>query len=514
MSKRMVPLTLVLAWFTCAPLWAAPQDGSELELPLQQAIEMALENNLDIVVARVNTQAQGENVFGARGAFKPLLTADFNNLDSRTPANNQLIGAPTLARTTSAYNFAWQQQFSLGLNYSLSFRNQRGSTNSAFSSFNPLYDTSVSAQITQPLLRNLHLNASQQQVVVAQNGERVARFQFEQQVMDTVRDVHNAYWDLVGSLRALEVAQRSLELAQELVENNRIQVEVGTMAPIDVLEAEAEVASREEALLLAQEAIERTGDTLNRLINDPESEHFWDTKIRPLDEPAVTTVAIDLEASVRTALQRRPELGQSRTDLDTRNYNVRYTRNQVRPSIDLVGSLLFSGLGGNRIERGGFAGEIIDEIPGGYTDALDQLVGGKFRDWTLGVSVSYPVGHSTEVAAHAQAQVQVRGQRAAIRSQELIIVQEVRDTARQVETNRKRIDVTRVARELAVRRLEAEQRKFDLGMSTSFLVVQAQRDLVQAAVNELVATIDFTKALVAFERARGTLLDRDNITVR
>jgi outer membrane protein TolC len=225
-------------------------------------------------------------------------------------------------------------------------------------------------------------------------------------------------------------------------------------------------------------------------------------------------VEIDLEGSVRTALQRRPELGQSRTDLDTSNYNVRYTRNQMRPQIDLVGSLLFSGLGGTRFTREGFAGEIIDEIPGGYSDALDQLFGGRFRDWTLGVNVSYPLGHSSEVAAHARAQLNVRGQRAAIRSQELIITQEVRDTARSVETNRERIDATRVARELAVRRLEAEQRKFDLGMSTSFLVVQAQRDLVQAAVNELVATIDYTKALVAFERARGTLLDRDNITVQ
>ncbi len=514
MSKPMVLLTLALTWLTAAPSWAAFQDGTELELALKQAIEMALENNLDIVVARTNTLVQGENIASAQGAYKPLLSANFNNLDSRNPANNQLIGAPTLARTTTAYNFSWQQQFALGLDYSISFQNQRASTNSAFSSYNPLYDTSVSAQITQPLLKNLHLNANQRQMVVAQNGERVARYQFEQRVMDVVRDVHNAYWDLVGSMRALEVAQRSLELAQELVENNRVQVEVGTMAPIDILEAEAEVAAREEALLLAEEAIERNGDTLNRLINDPDSENFWETTIRPVDEPSVTAVEIDLEASVRTALQRRPELGQSRTDLDTGNYNVRYTRNQVRPQIDLVGSLLFSGLGGNRIERGGFAGEIIEEIPGGYNDALDQLFGGKFRDWTLGVNLSYPLGHSTEVAAHAQAQLDVRGQSAAIRSQELIITQEVRDTARSVETNRKRIDATRVARELAVRRLEAEQRKFDLGMSTSFLVVQAQRDLVQAAVNELVATIDYTKALVAFERARGTLLDRENITVR
>jgi outer membrane protein TolC len=182
--------------------------------------------------------------------------------------------------------------------------------------------------------------------------------------------------------------------------------------------------------------------------------------------------------------------------------------------VDLVGSLAFNGLGGTEFIREGFAGEITGEVPGGYTDAVDQLFGGDFRDWSVGLRLSYPLGHSTESAQHAQAQVEYRQQRASIDNQELIIAQEVRMAARAVDTNRKRIETTRVARELAEERLEAEEKKFEVGMSTSFFIVQAQRDLTEAAANELRALIDYNKALVEFERARGTVLDRDNITVR
>jgi outer membrane protein TolC len=225
-------------------------------------------------------------------------------------------------------------------------------------------------------------------------------------------------------------------------------------------------------------------------------------------------IHIDIEESIRTALQRQPLLEASRIELETRDYNVRYTKNQILPRLDLVGSFAMSGIGGDQIQRSGLSGDVIGVLPGGYGDALDTLFGGDFRDWSLGLNVQYPIGHSTAEAQHAQAQVSVRQQRARIDSNEILISQEVRRTARAVDTNRKRIDATRVARELAAKRLEAEQKKFEVGMSTSFLIVQAQRDLSQAAANELRALIDYNKAIVAFERARGTILDRANVSVR
>ena len=183
----------------------------------------------------------------------------------------------------------------------------------------------------------------------------------------------------------------------------------------------------------------------------------------------------------------------------------------MQPQVDVVGSVTLNGIGGRQLVREGFAGEPSAIIPGGYGDAIDQLFGGDFRDWNLGLELSYPLGNAQATALHAQAQVAARQQQARIDSAELGVAQEVRQAARSVQTNRKRIDATRVARELAVRRLDAEQKKFEVGMSTSFMIVQAQRDLAQAEANELRALIDYVKAIAAFERVRGTILDRANV---
>jgi len=485
-----------------------------LELTRGRAIEMALENNLDVVIARLGYQAQGEFVGQAQGAYNPLFVANFNNLSSRTPGTSQLSGAQTLSNVSAAYNISWQQELSTGGSYFIAFDNRRFDTNNTFTSVNPRYDSAASASITQPLLANRQLNSLKQRVVVAQNGERVAHYDFEAQVMDLVTDVQLSYWDWVYSIRDLNVQQQYLELAANLLRNNRIQVQVGTMAPLDVLEAEAEVAAREADVILAEEAVERNADRIRRLINDPETPNFWSVEIQPADAPQLQEIEIDLDESVRTALARRPTLSGLRVGLDTRNFEVRYTRNQMQPRVDVVGSYTVNGLGGDRIFREGFGGEITSEVPGGINDALSQLFDNEFRDWSLGLNFSYPLGNSAADAAHAQAQVDFRRQRAIVENQELSIAQEVRVTARLVETNRKRIDATHAARVLQQRRLEAEERKFEVGMSTSFLVVQAQRDLANAAGNELQAVTDYNKSIVAYRRVTGTILDEQQIDVR
>lgn len=489
-------------------------DPNAIQLTLQRAIEMALENNLDIVVSRLDTQVRSAGVQFARGVYQPFISIGINTLDSSSPAQTQLVGAQTLTSTRTNYNFTWQQQLSTGGNYNIQWLNLRSTTNSAFAGFNPLFNAVASAQITQPLMANFGTDASKQQILVARNGERISRNQFEIQVMDTVRDVEFAYWDLVFAIRDLDVARRSFGLAEDLLRNNRIQVEVGTMAPIDVLEAQAEVAVRDETVILAEELIRITEDILKRLINDPASPDFWDNSYAPSDQPIIEEFDVDVDDAVRVALSRRPVLELSRVELETRTYDVRFAKNQLMPQLDVVGSLAFNGIGGTQLIREGFAGEPSLIIPGGYGDAIDQVFGGSFRNWSIGLNVSYPLGNSQAEARHAQTQVAARQQRSLISSNEILIAQEVRRAARAVATNRKRIDATRVARDLAGRRLEAEQKKFEVGMSTSFLIVQAQRDLSQAAANELRALIDFVKAIVAFERAKGTILDDSNIAVR
>jgi outer membrane protein TolC len=280
------------------------EEPGGIQLTLQQAIEMALENNLDVVVSRLDTQVQAEGVASAKGVYQPSVSASFNNLDSRTPAQNQLIGANVLASTRTNFSLAWNQELTTGGNYNVSWQNLRQTTNSAFSGFNPLYDAALSAQVVQPLVQNFRLNPNKQQILVAQNSERISHHTFEVQVMDTVRDVSIGYVDLVFSIRDLEVARQSLKLAQDLLRNNRIQVEVGTMAPIDVTEAEAEVAAREESVIVAEEAILTFEDILKRLINDPESPQFWESRYVPTTQPTMEEIQIDVAEAIRVAFQR------------------------------------------------------------------------------------------------------------------------------------------------------------------------------------------------------------------
>jgi len=508
-------VSLVCSGLPVTAAETTPQATDVKELTLRQAIEMALQHNLDIVVSRLSTTVQFENIAAAKGFYRPAIRFDYSTLDSRTPATNQLVGAAINTRTNAVYNAEWAQQLPTGGSYSLSFNNNRLSTNSQFSTFNPSFSSNLTANITQPLIRNLQLTGTKQQLVIAQNGERVSRHQFQAQVIDVIQRVANAYVDLSFALRDYEVSQKSLQLAKDLLNNNRIQVEVGTMAPIDVLQAEAEVAQREEAVIVAEALIRRAEDSLKMLINDPESPDFWGSSIRPIDPPQLDDSPIDWEAAVKSALSKRPELMQAQINLDTANFNIRYTKNQLRPQVDLFGAVSYSGLGGTQIIRNqALLGDTTRTIPGGYADALDQIASGAYRDWQVGITFDYPLGNSQADAANAKAQIEYRQQRAGLTNLELQIAQEVRDTARSVDTGRKRVDATRVSRELAAKRLEAEQKKFAVGMSTNFFVVQAQRDLSQAEANELRAMVDYYRAYVSFRRARGTLIEDVNVEVK
>lgn len=517
MRSVVLPLLLALAFWPGAAAADDPAGGSQIEpvqLTLEDAMAQALQNNLSVQISRMNRQSLGLALSAARRVFTPDLTLSTNLQESLSPSETQLDGAESNETDTLVYNLNFQQQLPFGANYSIAFNNNRFESNSVFRNYNPLYRSFLTANVTQPLLQNRTTDNQRRQIFVSQNGERQAGHDFERSVLDVLSDVQNAYWDLVFARRSHEVAVQSLELARDLLRNNQVQVEVGTMAPIDVLQAEAEVAAREEALILAEDAIRQTEDALKVLIRDPDAIDFWDGELMPTDAPAVEDYEIEPDGAIRLALQRRPELRSQRVQLDTNQYDVRFFRNQTLPQVDLVGSAQLTGVGGTELIREGFFGQAVETIPGGYTDALAQLSGLDYRDWQVGLQFSYPIGPNAAHAQHAQAQVDVDRQRQTIRQQEVQIAQEVRNAVRQVQTNRRRIDASRVARELEEERLDAEQKKFEVGMTTSYFIVQAQRDLAQARANELQAIIDYAKAIVAAERAQGTLAERSRVTIR
>jgi len=471
-------------------------------LTADDAVRLALENNLGLQVARFNPQLQDLNLAVTRASWTPALTTRFLQNGNNQPSTGFLSGSAT--STTShqfANNVSVEQTIRTGTSYSVGWDSARQTTNSILSSYPTQLNSSLALSVSQPLIRNLKVDATRNQLAVTQKNREIADVQLEQQVAVTTRGVRNAYWDLAYARASLQVAQQALDLANESLRDTRSRVEIGTTPPIDITEAQAEVANREEAVIVAQAQIETSQDTLRTLIYNPQSSDFWTIHIETADAPVFTPTTVDVDTAVRTALEKRSDLSQSKKSLEANELNIKFLRNQTLPDVRAQLDYGLTGVGGTYVPRNILGNEGVTASPNdrSYFSVLGDLVSNAYPRWTAQVNIAYPIGHSQEEASLAQARLQYNQTLTQLRNQQLQVATQVRESARQVVTNQKRVETTRAAREFARSRLDAEQRKFAAGTSTNFLVFQAQRDLAQAANNELRAILDYQKSLIDLE---------------
>ncbi len=310
-----------------------------------------------------------------------------------------------------------------------------------------------------------------------------------------------AYWNLVSARATVNARQSVLDLAQELVRVNKAKVDVGTAPPLDLVSAQAEVAADQEQLIIAETAVKQSEDRLRLLILDTTKRENWNVHIEATDSPPIATPTLDVDAAVTRALAERADLARSRKDIENAAINAKLAENQKLPDVRLNASYQASGLGGTQVLRtGGFPGTIVgpgDITP--FSTVFGQLLSHDFPTWSVGVNVSYPIGESVDQANAARTRLEHQQAAQREKSAEAKAIQQIRDAAWKVEMNSKRIETTRAARELAEQRLDAERKRLDVGMSTSFLVIQAQRDLAQAKNNELGAVLAYDLALVDFD---------------
>ena len=476
--------------------------GPVRNLSVDEAVEVALEQNLGIQIRRVDPQIQDFSIADARSFWTPNFSATLSRDNQTTPAASFLSGGEEqivdkLFDNTLGFN---QQLPWGGGGYTVNWDGSRRSTSNFFTSFDPILQSNMRLSFTQPLLRNFEIDTGRQRLMTATTLRDITDVSLRQTIVSTVRNVRNAYWDLVFAVSSLEVQRQSLELAEESLRNNRTRVEVGAMAPIDIVEAQSEVARNEEAVIVAEAQIDRAQDVLRTLILDPASPDFWNISIEPTDTPLLQAQQIDVDAAIRIALDRRTDLQQLERNIDNTDVNIRYYRNQRMPDVNLQVNYALTGLGGTRLIRGdGFPGPVIGEEDRPFGSVLGDIFTNDFPTWSVGVSIGYPLGTSTADANLARSQLERSQADLRRRELELFITAEVRDVGRRVRMNLQRVEATRVARQLAERRLEAEQKKFGVGMSTSFFVFQSQRDLAQARNNELLAILDYIRSLVDFE---------------
>jgi outer membrane protein TolC len=465
---------------------------------------MATENNPDLAVARLDPAVNDARVAAARAVFLPALSSSLLRNSESLPSSNLFTG------DTSQNTDFWsgsagvsQRLWWGGASYDVSFNSARTTTTSLISSFTPSLTSSLQAVFSQPLLRDFKTDPLRAQVNLAEKTRDIANIRVQEQVTRVGASAESAYWALVSSIAGVEVQQRSLDLALELERTNRARVDVGQSPPLDLVAARAEVAQRRENLIVAQTQALQAEDVLRTLVIDPKRTDYWNLRIEPADRVPPGGTPPDVDSAVRRALAERADIAEARKQIEASDISVTLARNQTLPDLRAQATYLTNGQGGTRLLRtGGFPGTISGVERTGYASVLEQILTSDFPTWSVGFTMTYPIGRSTEEANLARARIERDQAAARVRSLELEVVRQVRDAALRVEQNRQRIETTRLGRELAEQRLDAERKRFEVGMSTSFLVIQAQRDLAVARDNELRAALEHQLAQVEFERVQ------------
>jgi len=498
---------------------SAPDTRPVVRLSLDDAVKFALDRNLDITVQRLNPQINDIAIASLRAVYHPTLTSTINQVGQTSASTNQLAGSAAGAVTNDTFNYNGGIAQNLprgGGTFQATLNNFRQSSDSNNVSYNPLFQSLWTASYTQPVLRGFKTDATRQQLEVTKINRDISDVQLKASITNTLSNVRNAYWDFVFAVQAVEVARQSLTLASKLVQDNQTRVQVGTMAPIDVVQAQSEQATRSQALVAAESTKRTTELALKRLIVSGTDDPNWSAAIDPTDRPDFRPVEVDLEGASRRALAERTDVDIAKRSVKANDVTLRYLNDQTLPQADVNVNYGLQGVGGTFLQRsnaGVLGSQVTTVIPGGLGDAYGALFRNDFPRWTVQLNLSYPIGVSSQQAAVARARVQLNQVQAQLKQVELQVATEVTNAAITVRNNAEAVQAAQASRELSDRKLGAEQSKFEVGMSTNYFVVQAQRDLADAQNSELRAVLNYRKALVELERSQATTLQSSNITL-
>ncbi len=481
--------------------------GEQVDLTLDQVITLALQRNLTLVVQRYERSRSILGIEENEGIYDFNLQVDVFSSESTSPQSSDLdnTGGAALTSERQRGNVSASRLLPIGGTLSASFNNQRSASNNQFFLFNPRFSSSLDFRYDQPLLRNRGRTVTEQNIVVARTNAAISRETFQTQVETIIQRASDGYWNLIEAIEQLKVAEESRKLAENLHEMNRIQVEVGTMAPLEMVQSEAGVASRKEEIITRRAQVDDQADVLRRLIN-LEPGPAWDIPIVPVTAPEVEHKSVDLEKAVETALKSRPDVRSMKLQNETLELRARVAGSRKKPRLDLTATYSYSGEDGRFVNPE--TGEIIDND---LSDAIGQIIDRDFDGWSVAVTYGVPIGNRQARAASAAADMAVDQGEVELQDLELQVLTEVRSAARALESAAERIESAKVSSRLNRKNYEAEQKRYENGLSTSFEVLQIQEDFSEAKSREVSAILAYRRAQVAYYRSTGKLLEKYNV---
>ena len=485
-------------------------EGDVLKLDLIGAYQLALARNLNLHVGRYDIAIANANVRGSGGIFDPTLWANLDFNSNKTPTSTILEGANVVESDNMNFGLGVNQLLPSGTELGASWMSVRGETNSEFYFLNPRWDARLNLTLTQPLLNGFGTNATRAQIIIAENLRDQAAVGFEVEIIRLMADVELAYWELVATRQAIAVTVQSLELAERLLEETRQRVEVGTSAPIDMVQSEATVATRHQELIYANNAASNAEDNLKALLGF-DLPHEWQVRVETTDSYNIDPFLPDLGESIETALHKRPAIIRQELEMERLNTNVKVARNNALSRLDLTGSYGWGGVSGTSTITDDEGNPVT--IREGWGDAAGQVFDFDFPRWTVGLNFSVPMGNhraKEQLAANRYYRDRSGAQLAALKQE---ITRQVRFAVRALEDGAAAIDAAVASRRLAVRNLEAEQTKFNNGLSTNFQVSEIQDALATAQFGEIRARVGYRKAIATYFHSTGTFLEAKHVEI-
>jgi outer membrane protein len=481
--------------------------GPRVELSIEEAVARAREKNIDIGVARITPRLTDFSIAGLEANYRVNLTSNGSNYQRQTQLprlTTQGITAPT-TQTSQAWNAGISQNlWKGGGNYTVAWQNSRVNSPASTNIRNPQLTSGLTFNITQPFLRGFKIDATRASLRTSRLTQQNDEIGLQSIMATTMANTRNAYWDLVFAIQAVEAAQNSLDISSKLVQDNQARVEIGTLAPIDIKSAEAEQANRRLTLVQAQATVRTSELALKRLIVSGTDDPLWASSINPVDRPAANPEPINVDAAVTRALKERTDVQRSLNNLKVSDINLRLQEDLTKPQFNLTANYGLQGLGGTIYNFTGPADPVTGirpstTTPSGYFDAIRNIAGFDAPTLTLGFTFAYPLGKSAQEATVARSRLSLEQTQANLKALQLQIATDVANAALTVQSSLESVQASKKARELALDRLNAMQSKFEVGMSTNYEVVQAQRDYLDAQNNELRNLLNYRKALVNFE---------------
>lgn len=514
MKVKRNATALCLLFLFCIPVFG--QGDEVLSLSLEDCIVKTLKNNLKLAVQVYNPELADVALTRAKEMFMPSFALNYGAQQTENPPYWWLQGAGTVTSKDFDYSVSLVQQIPTGGDLSLSLSSYKTDTNQSFQLLNPRYGSTMRLDFTQPLLKDFGFKISRKEILIAQNNLDISQNQFKSVLLDTIFMVQEAYWNLVYAIENFQVNQQSLKLAKDLLAKNKKEVEVGKLAPIEILNAQAVVASREADILQAEALIRKNEDMLRNIMNLSADEDGSLKKIVPTDKPGFVGKTVSLEDALAEALEKRPNLKVIKKNVESKELSLAVAKNQTLPSLDLKFSYWSPGISGDRLlysNNDPLFGIVVGKEKGSAFDSMRDALKLLYKNWSVGLTLSIPISNFLTRAEYARTKMELEQSLLELEDSEKQALLEVRNAVRDIETNAKRVEAYRLARELAQKRLEAEEKKLEVGLTTNYFVLQFQEELTNARSMEIKSLVDYNLALASLDKAVGSSLEERGIKI-